>query len=77
MFLVFTSHCTLIVLLGKSLLTKRKTAINECKKHTDEFNTFTATLAVEDVKSWENMIRAWEQDQSAPDPYVVTTKSKL
>ncbi|KAF9503876.1 hypothetical protein BS47DRAFT_1309106, partial [Hydnum rufescens UP504] len=62
--------------LGKSLLTKLKTAQVESVKHVEQFKSFTGGLDPATVREYENMILAWEADHSKLNPYSVMSSSK-
>ncbi|KAF9504167.1 hypothetical protein BS47DRAFT_1368992 [Hydnum rufescens UP504] len=62
--------------LGKSLLTKLKTAQVESAKHVEQFKSFTGGLDPAMVQEYENTILAWEADCSKPNPYYIRSLSK-
>jgi hypothetical protein len=38
--------------------------------HKAVYEQLTSTFSVNDIKVWEKMVEKWENDPSAPNPYV-------
>lgn len=38
--------------------------------HEAVYQQLTSTFSVNDIKGWEKMVEKWENDPSAPNPYV-------
>jgi hypothetical protein len=46
-------------------------------KHTDVFEKFSATFPPNVVEKWEKMVKKWEDNPKAPNPYNEPEKSEF
>ena len=60
-----------------TFLGKIKDAVPERSKHTLAFKDFNDSLNPEDTKGWTEMVEAWEEDATKPNPFQVAPKSKF
>jgi hypothetical protein len=65
------------IYVGKSLLTKLKTALAESAKHVEQFKMFNEGLDADTIQAFEKMVLAWDVDHKQPNPYAVTSSCKL
>jgi len=62
---------------GTFFLKRFQTAFVMSKRHQAIADELSKTFSAETIKKWEEMVKTWDKDKSAPNPYAEPQCSKL
>jgi len=74
--LVCCATLTNALALAITFLRKVKEAVPARAEHTLAFEEFNAALAKPSTQAWSQLVKAWEEDKTKPNPFRATLRSK-